>query len=184
MPFVDLHCDTIARLLACRRAGLPGQLRTGEGAHVTLKTPAERIPAPELCPVCQFAGRRRPWGRGRCRGPLPPVHGLPGGVAVGGGLTLADLYWTEMEANEDLAVPVRSFQEMERPGRRKDCLPADRGGGGRLPGVPSAAADPLPAGVDAHPHLNYPNELGRPNGQPGGLTRRGSSSWRRWRTWG
>ena len=30
MPFVDLHCDTIARLLACRRAGLPGQLRTGE----------------------------------------------------------------------------------------------------------------------------------------------------------
>ncbi|MFR4757793.1 MAG: hypothetical protein ACLT9P_06560 [Evtepia gabavorous] len=29
-------------------------------------------------------------------------------------LTLADLYWTEMEANEDLAVPVRSFQEMER----------------------------------------------------------------------
>ena len=37
MPFVDLHCDTIARLLACRRAGLPGQLRTGEGAHVTLE---------------------------------------------------------------------------------------------------------------------------------------------------
>ncbi len=31
MPFVDLHCDTIARLLACRRAGLPGQLRPGKG---------------------------------------------------------------------------------------------------------------------------------------------------------
>ncbi|MFR5025616.1 MAG: hypothetical protein ACLTC3_05255 [Evtepia gabavorous] len=66
MPFVDLHCDTIARLLACRRAGLPGQLRTGEGAHVTLeKTPAERIPAPELCPVCQFAGGdAAPLGKG------------------------------------------------------------------------------------------------------------------------
>lgn len=70
-------------------------------------------------------------------------------------LTLADLYWTEMEANEDLAVPVRSFQEMERARQAGKGLPAaDRGGGGRLPGVPSAAADPLPAGgADAHPHL-------------------------------
>ena len=29
MPFIDLHCDTIARLLACQRAGHPAHLRRG-----------------------------------------------------------------------------------------------------------------------------------------------------------
>ena len=56
MPFVDLHCDTIARLLACRRAGLPGQLRTGEGAHVTC---SRTLPCLSIC-----RGRRRPLGKG------------------------------------------------------------------------------------------------------------------------
>ena len=37
MPFIDLHCDTIARLLACQRAGLPAHLRTGEPLHVNLE---------------------------------------------------------------------------------------------------------------------------------------------------
>ena len=66
MPFVDLHCDTIARLLACRRAGLPGQLRTGEGAHVTL----EKLQRSGYL-LQNFAlfvnlqgGRRRPLGKG------------------------------------------------------------------------------------------------------------------------
>ena len=131
MPFVDLHCDTIARLLACRRVGLPGQLRPGRGPCYLGKTPAERIPAPELCPVCQPRGRRRPWGRGRCRGPYRLSMGCRAGSPLEEVLTLADLYWTEMAANEDLAVPVRSFQEMERArqaGRIACLLTVEEGG--------------------------------------------------------
>lgn len=86
MPFVDLHCDTIARLLACRRAGLPGQLRTGEGAHVTLEKlqrsgyllqnfalfvnlqgetpPLGKGPVPRTFTACPWAaGRGRRWRR-------------------------------------------------------------------------------------------------------------------------
>ena len=37
MPFIDLHCDTIARLLACQRAGHPAHLRRGEPLHVNLE---------------------------------------------------------------------------------------------------------------------------------------------------
>ena len=37
MPFIDLHCDTIARLLACQRAGHPARLRRGEPLHVNLE---------------------------------------------------------------------------------------------------------------------------------------------------
>ena len=157
MPFVDLHCDTIARLLACRRAGAARSASDrGRGPCYLGKTPAERIPAPELCPVCQFAGGdAAPWGRGRCRGPLPPVHGLPGGVAVGGGFDPGGplLDGDGGQRGPGCAGSVLSG-DGAGPAGGKDCLPADRGGGGRLPGVPSAAADPLPAGgADAHPHL-------------------------------
>ena len=80
MPFVDLHCDTIARLLAYRRAGLPGQLRTGEGAHVTLEKLQRsgyllqsfalfvnlqgETPVPRTFTACPWAaGRGRRWRR-------------------------------------------------------------------------------------------------------------------------
>ncbi len=90
-------------------------------------------------------------------------------------MTLADLYWTEMEANEDLAVPVRSFQEMERArqaGKIACLLTVEEGASAW---GPFRCCGPFTGwGVRMLTLTwNYPNELGRPNGQPGGLTRRG-----------
>lgn len=36
MPFIDLHCDTVSRLLATRRAGQPGSLRQAD-FHIDLE---------------------------------------------------------------------------------------------------------------------------------------------------
>lgn len=101
-------------------------------------------------------------------------------------MTLADLYWTEMEANEDLAVPVRSFQEMERARQagKIACLLTVEEGGVCLGSLPLLRTLYRLGVRMLTLTWNYPNELGRPNGQPGGLTGGGSSSWRRWRTWG
>ena len=116
MPFVDLHCDTIARLLACRRAGLPGQLRTGEGAHVTLeKLQRSGYLLQNFALFVNLQGETLPPGEGAGAEDLYRLSmGCRAGSPLEEVLTLADLYWTEMAANEDLAVPVRSFQEMER----------------------------------------------------------------------
>ena len=37
MPMIDLHCDTLSRLLANRRAGGTDTLRAGPGGHVFLE---------------------------------------------------------------------------------------------------------------------------------------------------
>ena len=123
MPFVDLHCDTIARLLACRRAGLPGQLRTGEGAHVTLeKLQRSGYLLQNFALFVNLQGETPLPGEGAGAEDLYRLSmGCRAGSPLEEVLTLADLYWTEMAANEDLAVPVRSFQEMERARQR---LPA------------------------------------------------------------
>ena len=90
-------------------------------------------------------------------------------------LTLADLYWTEMAANEDLAVPVRSFQEMERARQagKIACLLTVEEGGVCLGALPLLRTLYRLGVRMLTLTWNYPNELGRPNGQPGGLTRRG-----------
>ena len=36
MPFIDLHCDTVSRLLATQRAGQPGSLRQAD-FHIDLE---------------------------------------------------------------------------------------------------------------------------------------------------
>lgn len=133
MPFVDLHCDTIARLLACRRAGLPGQLRTGEGAHVTLeKLQRSGYLLQNFALFVNLQGETPPPGEGAGAEDLYRLSmGCRAGSPLEEVLTLADLYWTEMAANEDLAVPVRSFQEMERArqaGRIACLLTVEEGG--------------------------------------------------------
>ena len=112
MPFIDLHCDTIARLLACQRAGHPAHLRTGEPLHVNLEK--LRRSGYLLQAFALFVN----------------LHGTPAPAGVGGDplyaqsmaarpedpleevLTLADLYWTELAQNRDLARPVLTFQDL------------------------------------------------------------------------
>ena len=177
MPFVDLHCDTIARLLACRRAGLPGQLRTGEGAHVTLeKLQRSGYLLQNFALFVNLQGETPPPGEGAGAEDLYRLSmGCRAGSPLEEVLTLADLYWTEMEANEDLAVPVRSFQEMERARQagKIACLLTVEEGGVCLGSLPLLRTLYRLGVRMLTLTWNYPNELGRPNGQPGGLTRRG-----------
>lgn len=179
MPFVDLHCDTVARLLAARRSGLPGNLRQGTGGHVDLETlqksgyllqnfalfvnlrgaPLSAAPAADPAGLYDQAMG--------CRGkdPLEEV------------LTLADLYWQELAENTDIAQPALSFQEMEqaRQAGKVACLLTVEEGGvcrGQLPLLRTLYR----LGVRMLTLTwNYPNELGFPNGQAGGLTETGAA---------
>lgn len=171
MPFVDLHCDTIARLLACRRAGLPGQLRTGEGAHVTLeKLQRSGYLLQNFALFVNLQGETPPPGEGAGAEDLYRLSmGCRAGSPLEEVLTLADLYWTEMAANEDLAVPVRSFQEMERARQagRIACLLTVEEGGVCLGSLPLLRTLYRLGVRMLTLTWNYPNELGCPNGQPG-----------------
>lgn len=173
MPFLDLHCDTVARLLAARRAGLPGDLRRGTpGGHLSLEALRQSgallqtfalfvnlSPAPAGNPEDLYARSMAH----RAADPLEEV------------LTLADLYWQELAQNADLARPVLSFQDMEAARRegRLACLLAVEEGGvcrGQLPLLRTLYR----LGVRMLTLTwNHPNQLGFPNGQPGGLTETG-----------
>lgn len=178
MAFIDLHCDTIARLLAARRGGLPSSLRQGTpGGQVDLEklrrsgsllqtfalfVNLEGVPLP----TTPATGPDDLFARSMdCRGadPLEEV------------LTLADLYWQEVEANADLVQPVLSFADLERArrtGKIGALLAVEEGGvcRGQLPllrilhrlGVRLLTLT-----------WNYPNQLAAPNGQAGGLTETG-----------
>lgn len=112
MPFIDLHCDTIARLLACQRAGHPAHLRRGEPLHVNLeKLRRSGYLLQAFALFVNLHGTPAPAGDGgdplyaqsmaaRPEDPLEEV------------LTLADLYWTELAQNRDLARPVLTFQDL------------------------------------------------------------------------
>ena len=154
MPFIDLHCDTVSRLLATRRAGQPGSLRQAD-CHIDL----EKLKGSDYL-LQNFALFVNLKGG---RDPLQEV------------LTLADLYWEELANNKDLAQPVLSFADLEAARREKKlgCLLTVEEGGvclGRL----SLLRTLYRVGVRMLTLTwNYPNELGQPNGQPGGLTETG-----------
>lgn len=176
MPFVDLHCDTIARLLACRRAGLPGQLRTGEGAHVTLeKLQRSGYLLQNFALFVNLQGETPPPGEGAGAEDLYRLSMAAGGVAVGGGFDPGGplLDGDGGQRGPGCAGSVLSG-DGAGPAGGKDCLPADRGGGGVCLGSLPLLRTLYRLGVRMLTLTwNYPNELGRPNGQPGGLTRRG-----------
>ena len=105
MPFIDLHCDTIARLLACQRAGHPAHLRTGEPLHVNLeklRRSGYLLQAFALfvnlhgTPAPAGAGGDPLYAQSMAARPEDPLEEV---------LTLADLYWTELAQNRDLARP-------------------------------------------------------------------------------
>ena len=173
MPFLDLHCDTVARLLAARRAGLPGDLRRGTpGGHLSLE--ALRQSGALLQTFALFVNLSPPpagdpedlYARSMGHRETDPLEEV---------LTLADLYWQELAQNADLARPVLSFQDMEAARRegRLACLLAVEEGGvcrGQLPLLRTLYR----LGVRMLTLTwNYPNQLGFPNGQPGGLTETG-----------
>ena len=90
-------------------------------------------------------------------------------------LTLADLYWTELAQNRDLARPVLTFQDLveARQAGQIGCLLTVEEGGvcrGSLPLLRTLYR----LGVRILTLTwNYPNQLGTPNGQAGGLTETG-----------
>ena len=154
MPFIDLHCDTISRLLNARRTGEAGSLRQAD-FHIDL----EKLKGSDYI-LQNFALFVNLKGG---RDPLQEV------------LTLADLYWEELANNKDLAQPVLSFADLAAARREQTlgCLLTVEEGGvclGRL----SLLRTLYRVGVRMLTLTwNYPNELGQPNGQPGGLTETG-----------
>ena len=155
MPFADLHCDTISRLLAGRRLGLTAGLRQDDRLHVDLmKLHASGAIVQNFALFVNLAKVEDPWQEV---------------------LTMADLYEEEMAKNQDLACPVRSFADLEaarRSGRVGCVLTVEEGGvcRGRLPLLRTLYR----LGVRMLTLTwNHPNELAQPNGQPGGLTETG-----------
>lgn len=178
MPFIDLHCDTIARLLAARRGGAPGSLGQGTAggqvdleklrrSGVLLQTFALFVNLEgDPLPTTPATGPEDLYARSMdCRGadPLEEV------------LTLADLYWQEVEANAHLVQPVLSFADLERArrtGKTGTLLAVEEGGvcRGQLPLLRTLHR----LGVRLLTLTwNYPNQLAAPNGQAGGLTETG-----------
>ena len=175
MPFIDLHCDTIARLLACRRAGEPAGLRRGEPLHVNLeKLRRSGYLLQAFALFVNLHGTPAPAGdggdplyaRSMAARPEDPLEEV---------LTLADLYWTELAQNRDLARPVLTFQDLveARQAGQIGCLLTVEEGGvcrGSLPLLRTLYR----LGVRMLTLTwNYPNQLGAPNGQAGGLTETG-----------
>lgn len=164
MPFIDLHCDTISRLLNARRTGEAGSLRQAD-FHIDL----EKLKVSDYL-LQNFALFVNLKGG---RDPLQEV------------LTLVDLYWEELANNKDLAQPVLSFADLEAARREKKlgCLLTVEEGGvclGQLPLLRTLYR----VGVRMLTLTwNYPNELGQPNGQPGASRRRGLRFWKRWNAW-
>ena len=178
MPFIDLHCDTMARLLAARRGGAPGSLGQGTAggqvdleklrrSGVLLQTFALFVNLEgDPLPATPATGPEDLYARSMdCRGadPLEEV------------LTLADLYWQEVEANAHLVQPVLSFADLERArrtGKTGTLLAVEEGGvcRGQLPLLRTLHRLGMRLLTLT---WNYPNQLASPNGRAGGLTETG-----------
>ena len=93
MPFIDLHCDTLSRLLADRRAGGHDTPRAGPGGHLSL----EKLQNSGylLQAFALFVDKER------TADPLAEA------------LAQADLFRQAAEANGDLLRPVLSFSDLE-----------------------------------------------------------------------
>ena len=155
MPIIDLHCDTLSRLLADRRAGGTDTLRAGLGGHVSLEKLRDSgyLLQAFACFV-DLNAAEDPWGEA---------------------LALADLYRQEAKKNRDLLVPVLSFSDLEQAGaegKTGGLLTVEEGG--VLEGDPDRLQTLHERGVRLITLTwNYENELGFPNGKAGGLKPRG-----------
>ena len=155
MPFIDLHCDTISRLLSCRRAGESDTLRAGPGGQVSLeKLRRSGYLLQAFALFVDLEQTTDPWQEV---------------------LALAELFRQEAEANRDLLLPVRDFSDLERArAENKIAALLTVEEGGVFGGEPDRLATLRGLGVRLVTLTwNYPNQLGFPNGQAGGLTETG-----------
>ena len=152
MAWIDLHCDTIARLLEDRQAGGTDTLRRGPGGQVSLEKLRRSGSLLQTFALFVDQGKTEdPWGRF---------------------LELADLFWQEAQANSDLLRPVLEAGDLEKArqaGQIGALLTIEEGG--VLGGAPDRLVQAHRRGVRLVTLTwNYPNQLGYPNGMAGGLT--------------
>lgn len=110
MKYVDMHCDTVSRLYEGRKTGMGEGLRVNAG-HVDLRK-MEKGGA-----LLQNFALFVDMGKGE--DPLEEVLGM------------ADLYYTELEANADVIAPVFCFADIERnrkAGKMSALLTVEEGG--------------------------------------------------------
>lgn len=151
MPFADLHCDTIAWMHHCRRAGEIMHLRDTYRMHVNLeKLRSSGYYLQNFALFVNLAQTDDPWG------------------AV---LTLAELYISEVEKNRDWVTPCHTLADLEKARAEEKIaavLTVEEGG------VCRGDLDNLRTlhrlGVRMLTLTwNHENELGYPNGRTGGL---------------
>lgn len=159
MPFADLHCDTISRLLAQQRAGQLTSLRCGAGLEVNLAK--LRHSGYALQNFALFVDLQAP--QVQATSPWEEVQALAG------------CYWKELENNRDWATPVFTSADLDRAkaaGKLACVLTVEEGG--VCQGDLSRLRRLHRLGVRMLTLTwNYANELARPNKQAGGLTETG-----------
>lgn len=155
MPFADLHCDTIAWMLHCRRQGETMDLRDTHRMHVNLeKMRHSGYLLQNFALFVNLEKAKDPWGEV---------------------LTLAELYISEMEKNADCILPVHSFADLEKArGENKMAALLTVEEGGVCRGELDHLRTLHRLGVRMLTLTwNHENELGFPNGRPEGLKERG-----------
>lgn len=144
MKLMDMHCDTISRLLELEEAGKPEELRENSG-HLDLEKMKKGGYRSQNFAL--FVELRRPED------------------ALLTAMKLADLFYRELERNEDtlrLARNVREMEENERAGKMSAFLTIEEGG--VCKGSLAALRDFYLLGVRMMTLTwNYENELGFPN---------------------
>lgn len=161
MPFADLHCDTISRLLHQQREGQPTTLRQGEPLEVNLTK--LRHSGYLLQNFALFVDLHAP--HTQATSPWAELQAL------------ARCYWQEVERNRDWLHPVLSAKDLDRAkaaGKLAAVLTVEEGG--VCQGDLSRLGTLHRLGVRMLTLTwNYENELAHPNGQQGGLTETGFS---------
>lgn len=159
MPFADLHCDTISRLLHQQRAGQPTTLRQGEPLQVNLTK--LRRSGYTLQNFALFVDLHAP--QTLATSPWSELQAL------------ARRYWQEVQENRDWLHPVLSARDLTRAqetGKLAAVLTVEEGG--VCQGALSHLRTLYRLGVRMLTlSWNYENELAHPNGQQGGLTETG-----------
>ena len=145
---VDMHCDTVSRILAERRQGRACGLRSND-LHVDLERMAQG--GYLLQNFALFVNTRK------CDSPWEEV------------CNLHEVYREELEANRDVLAPVLAYEDIERnraQGKLSAMLTVEEGA------VCQGETDKLERLYEMGVRMltltwNYPNELGFPNVRPG-----------------
>ena len=144
MRVIDMHCDTIDRLLGQKDQGNPGALRKNEVHIDLLRMKESGYMLQNFALFVDLGGEEDPWDR-VCR--------------------LYDHYRQELERNSDLIAPVLGCSDIaanDASGRMSSLLTVEEGG--VCGGDPEKLRRLYDMGVRMLTLTwNYPNELGYPN---------------------